>query len=521
LSHTAPLTPDSFDFNSFLETDTNDDKAISRITETASTKVVRAWPLSNGTGFETRDLPYVHFFMNQMGNYLWFAGITSPVTRYIMAKAPEQPVLQHAVLCTSAALLSERNMTGPSRYLEHKQHTLSLLRGHIDNLDINESVAAAVFFMLFVDIGEAGARSHLRGLKSVLDYLKRQTSDKEKNSEESSGKEAQGLRNPEFSNPDITGVSPLAWLIWAWGIRMDIGMATIDGLPMIAPLPAGPETEPFHRSWISSLSDPTIPDSADWGLANFTLDNIMHRGCHVARKARLIRSSPNYTPESERRIHRLCKQIDEDLEKWKSLPLFERAKLEEERHIPSTPPLECCFLHYPPLVYHNRMYSNLMTDYRTAKLYMSLVEFPNPGPNPPGSGRYQHAVEICRVFASKPLYERDDVRGAEEAMCLFLAGVVFGGEECYPMESRWVENAFQEYFPIYTGTASQNLLGVWLQNCSCVPMVKEKNFPWTLLATLGVQNLKPQFSRYDEGQHGDRPLYDETQYNRGMASYEG
>ena len=64
-------------------------------------------------GFETRDLPYVHFFMNQMGNYLWFAGITSPVTRHIMAKALEQPVLQHAVLCTSAALLSERNMTGP------------------------------------------------------------------------------------------------------------------------------------------------------------------------------------------------------------------------------------------------------------------------------------------------------------------------------------------------------------------------------------------------------------------------
>ena len=137
-----------------------------------------------------------------------------------------------------------------ARYLEHKQQTLALLREHIDNLDINDSVAAAVFFMLFVDIGEAGARSHLRGLKSVLDYLTWQTSEKEKDSERSSGKEVHGLRNSEFSNPDITGASPLAWLIWAWGIRMDIGMATIDGLPMIAPLPTSPETEPFHRSWI-------------------------------------------------------------------------------------------------------------------------------------------------------------------------------------------------------------------------------------------------------------------------------
>ena len=150
---------DTFDY-SVADTDRTDE-AISRITEIARTEayhLVRSWPLSNGTGFETRDLPYVHFFMNQMGNYLWFAGITSPVTKYIMAQALEHPVLHHAVICTSAALLAERNLSGPSRYLEHKQKTLALLRNHIDNLDINDSVAAAVFFMLFVDVGDAGAR---------------------------------------------------------------------------------------------------------------------------------------------------------------------------------------------------------------------------------------------------------------------------------------------------------------------------------------------------------------------------
>jgi hypothetical protein len=435
-----------------------------------------------------------------------------------MAKALEQPVLRHAVLCTSAALLAERNLTGPSRYLEHKQRTLALLRGHIDNLEINESVAAAVFFMLFVDVGEAGARSHLRGLKSVLDYLKQQSATKDK--ESAQGKEVQ-LRNPEFNNPDITGVSPLAWLIWAWGIRMDIGMATVDGLPMIAPLPSGPETEPFHRSWISSLSDPTIPDSADWGLANFTLDNIMHRGCHVARKARIIRSSPNYTPQDERKIHRLCQQIDNDLEEWKSRSILQRTKIKEGANpVPELPP-ERCFLHYPPLIIENRMYSNLMTDYRTAKLYMSLVKFPNPGPNPPGSGRYQHAVEICRVLASNHLFERNDVRGAEEAMCLFLAGVVFGGEEYYPMESRWVQSKFQEYFPIYTGTTPQHLLGIWLENCPCVPMVKEKNFPWTILGTLGVQSPSVEVNQDDGGQNEGQYQHGENQYVQGQGQYFG
>lgn len=510
--HTPPIPPyestppspspidfvqESVDESTSTDQDTSDE-AISRITEIGRAEafhLVRSWPLSNGTGFETHDLPYVHFFTNQMGNYLWFAGITSPVTRYIMSKAMEEPVLRHAVLCTSAALLSERNITGPSRYYEHKAKTLALLRGHIDNMEINESVAAAVFFMLFVDVGEAPARSHLRGLKSVLDHLKRQSQSKRKGGKDSEdslkGKTVafETVRNYDFNNPDITGVSPLAWLIWAWGIRMDIGLATVDGAPMIAPLSSSPEQEAFHRSWISSLSDPSIPDSTDWGLANFTLDNIMHRGCHVARKARIIRKSSNYTPEDESKIDRLCQQVDNDLERWRMQPILQRAKVEEDyqQSIASPIPPENCFLHYPPLIVYNRTYSNLMTDYRAAKLYLSLVRHPNPGPNPVGSGRFQHAVEICRVLASKPLYERNDVRGAEEAMCLFLAGVVFGGDDYYPMESKWVQRAFEEYFPIYTGTTSEYLLGIWLENCPCVPMVREKNFPWTILGSIGVE----------------------------------
>lgn len=415
-----------------------------------------------------------------------------------MAKALEQPVLQHAVLCTSAALVCERNLSDPSRYLEHKQKTLALLRRHIDNLEINEGVAAAVFFMLFVEIGHSPARSHLRGLKSILDYLKRKA---RKDSENGSSEDTQAVqpRKSEFSNSDVTGVSPLAWLLWAWGIRMDIGLATIDGQPMIAPLPAGPEHEAFHRSWIASLSDPSIPDSAEWGLANFTLDNIMHRCCHVARKARVIRASPNYKLEHEQKIHRLCQQIDDDLEGWQTQPLIQQAKRDEEdlNAADAWMNSDHTFLHYPPLIVHNRLYHNLMLDFRAAKLYLSLVKYPAAGPNPPGSGRFQHAIEICRVIASKPLYERADVRGAEEAMCLFLAGVVFGGEEFYPMESRWVQGVFDQYFPKFTATVNrEDLLGIWLQNCPCVPMVREKNFPWTLLSSLGVQSASVELRNY-------------------------
>lgn len=153
-----------------------------------------------------------------------------------------------------------------------------------------------------------------------------------------------------------------------------------------------------------------------------------------------------------------------------------------------------------------------MMDYHCAKLYISLVEHPFPGPNPPGSGRYQHAVDICRVLAAKPLFERNDVRGAEEAMCLFLAGLVFGGDEYYPMESRWVQNAFDQYFPIFTRTTPENLVGIWLENCPCVPMVKEKNFPWALLGSLGVPTTAPTQAQFEV------PIqFDARQYDGGMV----
>jgi Fungal specific transcription factor domain len=473
-----------FRFDDFLRTE-DSTNTISILSEMEISLALHA-PLSNGTPFETIDLPYAHFFMTQMPNYLWFAGIDQPVIKFIMAKALDQPVLQHAVLCTAAAMLSESGRSPPSRYLEHKAKTLGLLRGHIDNLEIDEGVAAAVFFMLFVDIGRNGARSHLRGLKSVLDYLRRKSLKVSVYDLEPNGE----IHMDEYQDADVTGVSPLAWLIWAWGIRMDIGLATIDGKPMIAPLPAGSEYETFHRSWISSLSDPSIPDSTDWGLANFTLDNIMHRGCHVARRARMIRASTTYTLDDEITIHHLCDKIDADLENWRQQPLFQQTQLLDELYQSLDNPVdpECCFLHYPPVIIHNRIYTNLILDYRTAKIYLSLVAYPQPGPGPAGSGRFQHAMEICRIIAAKPFYQRDDIRGAEESFSLFLAGVAFGGADCYPLESRWAQRRLEEFFPIWSPSFSiEEMLRIWLQNCPCVPMVREKNFPWTVLSSIGIQ----------------------------------
>jgi hypothetical protein len=49
---------------------------------------------------------------------------------------------------------------------------------------------------------------------------------------------------------------------------------------------------------------------------------------------------------------------------------------------------------------------------------------------------------------------------------------------------------FEEYFPRWSSTiASEDLLGIWLENCPCVPMVREKNFPWTIMSSIGINVL--------------------------------
>src|SRR6202022_2619939 len=74
------------------------DTSMAKVAPMETVHTLSPWPLSNGTGFETMELPYVHFFMTQMTKYLWFPGISQPCANLILPKAMNQPGLHHAML---------------------------------------------------------------------------------------------------------------------------------------------------------------------------------------------------------------------------------------------------------------------------------------------------------------------------------------------------------------------------------------------------------------------------------------
>src|SRR5271155_5152968 len=49
------------------------------------------WLLSNGTGFETTELQYIHYFMTQFPNDRWDARLWHPIATYLVMRSADEP----------------------------------------------------------------------------------------------------------------------------------------------------------------------------------------------------------------------------------------------------------------------------------------------------------------------------------------------------------------------------------------------------------------------------------------------
>jgi hypothetical protein len=75
-----------------------------------------------------------------------------------------------------------------------------------------------------------------------------------------------------------------------------------------------------------------------------------------------------------------------------------------------------------------------MNQWRGIKIYISFIQHPEMGPGSPDTQRFPTAIEICRTAAAMP--EHNSVLW--QLIPLGLAGAAFGGENRYPLETRWV-----------------------------------------------------------------------------------
>lgn len=212
-----------------------------------------------------------------------------------------------------------------------------------------------------------------------------------------------------------------------------LGVPFYQGGPIFPPVP--PTQAKLHRGWISAAADFSLDSSAEWAMAKFALDDLAHRAAILARVANKDRKDHPDTTMLAPEIMEEFSDLLNDLQEWRNQPLVQEAERNEKltqlgRLPPATIPVS--FLDHPPLPIYSQQFAHMMNHWRAVQIYMSLILWPDAGPNPPSSGRYQTAVDICRNFASLT----SGISG--ETWCLTLAGIAFGGDAYYPNESNWM-----------------------------------------------------------------------------------
>ena len=388
----------------------------------------------------------------------------------MVANTMTSPVLHHATLALAALLASREPLEQPQpthvcieRYLEHKQKALQLVRYHLETQDVDGSLAVAVAFLTVTETGSPAGRVHLHGLKSVLQHL-----------------QAQMFQEENTTLP--SNLAPLYWLSWSMGVRFDIGQATIEGDPILDPIPLTADYESQNRSCMTQMCGNALnSDEVEFVILLCTLRMFLHRAFHLACTARKYRTSPTYSPVHEAKVQRLCFQLDRDLEDWMSSRLTQYARFFDGPQNNNAP----SFLDYPPVQKTNpHEIANpqyLLIEYHMAKLYISFISIPEIGPGPPESRRFEHALMICRgLVAFKGSLDRRLSHLAEYTRLfqLSLCCLAFGGMDYFAVESEGAvalikESSFQDW-----GLTVEEMFYKWAKHCPGLPEISPDMFPW-------------------------------------------
>lgn len=377
-----------------------------------------------------------------------------------MSHALNSPVVQHATLAVSALLASRESIEQPAPenvchefYLEHKQKALQLARNHLEKDDIRGSLAVAIACLLITERGKGAARVHMRGLKSILQHL-----------------------HSRLADTDDTELAPSYWFSWCIGVRFDIGQATLDGDTIFETLPLTGMYEYRNRAWIEHICPAEIrSDRVEFIVLLTTLQLCLHRTFHLAAIAWKYRNSPGYSPADEAKIQRLCLDLERDLDEWMTRRLTQQFWFDTEVP-PGTESVS--FLHYPPVPTPDSHNLCLMREYHMAKLYLSFISVPEIGPGDPDSGRFHHALEICRgLVMSKPDRRWGPFADSTKIFQLFLCCLAFGGTEYYPDETRAAIEMIWANPHLEMGMSVEDLFSRWVNHCPGFPAISVQQFP--------------------------------------------
>jgi Fungal specific transcription factor domain len=387
--------------------------------------VVRTLPIPDDYLVDPEDSHYLRFFVLEMPRVLPYARLFPTAVGEVFYNGIHHTALRHSILSLSSFMADRRAKRPATRAYQHLQKSLRLLQDAISNGNIDDGVLYAVFLMVYFNIvnsDHASSRRHLQGLQSLLDYRQRQVA-------------AERTLTTNMGQPLV--MPALTMLIRRMAMRLDFVLAIF-----YARKPIFPHTEENYRSWIPLAADKNIPDAADWAIAEFALNDILHRAAHLSYQATEMRKAPTYTTLDELIIAHGSEELTSDLGIWRTRRIIQNAELTEQIAFQKLTPEQKAmddvpnrFLHYRPLHIENSFYALLLNQYRSAQLYISLIIHPEQGPKPPD--RFECAVDICRTHAALTSLPQKDTTMATEIWALYLAGFGFG--RSYPMECGWIK----------------------------------------------------------------------------------
>ena len=359
------------------------------------------------------------------------------------------------MLSVAALLRNREEDVDRLESFHHLQEALTLLQNRISSHDVDESVAISSFLLSYLSLiaGDLdNANTHLKGMLLVFDQLE-----------------------PGMSDISEPVISPLTTLIWRMAIRIDFILSIAFGKAPVLPrfnhiftavsyhsLPN--EDKEAQIAWIQlNAGKDYSAHCAEWAEAWFALDALMHRTCHVAALVNLL---PD--PRSDSQVAELTKPIVDEHHKWQERMILAQAnemermgelRLSEPIATPLTIPAKTStqiqFLDHSSIHITDSFFASRLNSWRAISLYLSLIHQPLWGMN---SGKeLVNALDICRTYAAIRDSE-DNFLGAEKAIELYLAGVLFGGPDMYSVPS-FIASLIEERIRVDSGTVKGHCFG--------------------------------------------------------------
>src|SRR5277367_2519528 len=290
------------------------------------------------------DSLYLQYFMEEFSE-VFSLGImsgTRPLWN-MLSRALDHLPLRYTLIAVSAWLYDGIAGRSRERSVANLRKAIPMIQNAVASTSLDDGHGFAVFLLAYLSVvrGDVkGISLHVGGFYRILRHCN-------------------VLREDGSPNSDHTSLAMISWRI---GVRTDNIIGVVG---QRASFPATTVPDSFHANWLRDFDNPERPNTAEWAMAQFALDDLANRAIHLA--VRSITSQRKIEQGDSEGIEELNVELDmafliRDLEAWKRRRILREAESRERARraaLPSLSPL-IKFLDYEPLTFVDESYAIML-----------------------------------------------------------------------------------------------------------------------------------------------------------------